>query len=378
MRIEQSEWASASGWTFPAGERLGDKAAVVLTFGERRELEKGLWAADLRRRYPSATLVGCSSAGEILGERVREGTLVATAIGFSETLVRSTRVNVLDAGDSRLAGMRLALGLPHAGLRHVLVLSDGQHVNGTALVEGLTQRLPRGVAVTGGLAGDGDRFQRTYVSLNGSAEEGNVVALGLYGDRLRVGYGSLGGWDAWSREHVVTHAVGNVLDGLDGKPALDVYKSYLGDHAEGLPASGLLYPLNVTTRDGEENVRTLLGVDASKGSITFAGDVPVGSRVRIMRANFDRLVQGASGAAEMTRTLVGDATPQLALLVSCVGRRLVLKERVDEELAAVRRVLGPAPAMTGFYSYGEVCPSAPGASCRLHNQTMTITTLAEA
>ena len=378
MHVEQSEWSPGAGWSYASQGRLGERASLVLTFGERRELEKGLWVAEMRRRHPSALVVGCSSAGEILGERVREGTLVATAIHLAESQARAARVNVLDAGDSRLAGVRLADGLRHAGLRHVLVFSDGQHVNGTHLVEGLTRRLPRGVAVTGGLAGDGDRFKKTCVSLGGSFEEGNIVAVGLYGDRLRAGYGSLGGWDPWSQEHVVTHAVGNVLEGLDGRNALDLYEGYLGDHAPALPASGLLFPLSVTTREGEEYVRTLLGVDRGKGTLTFAGDVPVGSRVRIMRANFDRLVEGASGAAQLTRGLVGDAPAQLALLVSCVGRRLVLKERTDEELSAVRRVLGPAPAMTGFYSYGEICPAAPGASCRLHNQTMTITTLAEA
>jgi hypothetical protein len=61
-----------------------------------------------------------------------------------------------------------------------------------------------------------------------------------------------------------------------------------------------------------------------------------------------------------------------------VGRRLVLRQRIEEEVEAVREVLGGAPVMTGFYSYGEISPLNPSARCALHNQTMTVTTLTEA
>ena len=96
-----------------------------------------------------------------------------------------------------------------------------------------------------------------------------------------------------------------------------------------------------------------------------------------MKANFDRLIDGATGAAGTGRVALGTATPELAILISCVGRKLVLKQRVEEEVESVRDVLGESVVLTGFYSYGEISPFTPGAKCELHNQTMTITTMAE-
>jgi hypothetical protein len=94
-----------------------------------------------------------------------------------------------------------------------------------------------------------------------------------------------------------------------------------------------------------------------------------------MKSNCDRLIDGAVGAAKVCQQTTGAA--QLAVLISCVGRKLVLKQRVEEEIEGVRDVLGSQAALTGFYSYGEICPFVPGGRCELHNQTMTITTFAE-
>jgi hypothetical protein len=97
-----------------------------------------------------------------------------------------------------------------------------------------------------------------------------------------------------------------------------------------------------------------------------------------MKANFERLVDGAEGAANMSNVPFGTSHPDLAILISCVGRKLVLKQRVEEEVERVQEVLGNTTSLTGFYSYGEICPVTPTEKqCELHNQTMTITTFSE-
>lgn len=275
------------------------------------------------------------------------------------------------------AGRELAAQIDPAGLRHVLVLSEGLHVNGSELVRSLTQALPEGVAVTGGLAGDGSRFQHTAVALDERPHGDRVVAIGFYGARLRVGFGSLGGWDPFGPERLVTRSEGSVLYELDGEPALALYKLYLAHHAAQLPASGLLFPLSIRQDDGNGVVRTILGVDERQQSLTFAGDIPQGARARLMRANFDRLIDGASGAAQTSASALRGQAAEVAILISCVGRKLLLQQRVEEEVEAVRHVLGRRPVLAGFYSYGELSPFAASARCELHNQTMTITTLAE-
>lgn len=378
MRIAQSIWSEAAGWAGVGEDADLPDASLVLVFGSTARFEEGAALADLRRRHPRAHLLGCSTAGEICGVRVLDNALVATAVHLERTRVRTACVEVAAAEDSRAAGRRLAAELAADDLCHVFVLSDGLDVNGSALVAGLTEGLPAGVNVTGGLSGDGERFQKTLVLHNGAPKRMQIAALGFYGAALRVGFGSLGGWDPFGPDRVITRAAGNLLYELDGKSALALYRKYLGDYAADLPASGLLFPLLVRSSDDDPGVvRTILGIDEREQSMTFAGDVPQGARARLMKANFDRLIDGATGAARTTYEALDRRSPDLAVLISCVGRKLVLRQRTEEEVEAVREVLGPRAVLAGFYSYGEISPLAPGARCELHNQTMTITTFSE-
>lgn len=378
MEVEQGRWTESNGWQpKPLGE-LGNDAGLVLLFGSRGILRERRELDELRRLYPNAHFMGCSTAGEICGTQVTDESLVVTAVQFERTHLTGASVKIGDAKHSEDAGARLAGSLDPSGLTHAFVLSDGLHVNGSDLVRGLTTNLPDNVTVTGGLSGDGELFQQTLVLWNGVPEEGTIAVLGFYGDHLKVGCASLGGWDPFGPERVVTRSSGNVLYELDGQSALSLYKEYLGDHAKGLPATGLLFPLSIRTQSGETGVvRTILSVNESDQTLTFAGDVPLGSIARLMKANFDRLVDGAVGAAKASLGENPSSTPDLAILISCVGRKLILKQRIEEEVEGVRDVLGDAAVLTGFYSYGEISPFTPNAKCELHNQTMTITTLSE-
>ncbi len=387
MKTEQRTWSRAHGWMPASTGPLAQSAQLVLVFGAPAVLQDPRLVESIRKFYPAAHIFGCSTAGEICGARVSDDSLVATAIHFEHTQVRTAQVSLDANSNGQQAGEFLARMLPHSvgahgesteqKLAHILVLSDGLSVNGSDLVRGLTKNLPVGVAVTGGLAGDGGRFSETMVFRGDAPEKGAIAAVGLYGNRLKVGFGSLGGWDPFGSERLVTRAKGNVLFELDGRPALGLYKQYLGEHAKGLPATGLLFPLSVRAKPGDTPlVRTILAVDEQQQSMTFAGDVPEGATARLAKANVDRLVDGAVGAARASCS-PGAVAPELAILISCVGRKLVLKQRVEEEVEGVRDVLGEQAVLTGFYSYGEIAPFSLGERSELHNQTMTITTFAE-
>jgi hypothetical protein len=373
MQVEQILWSEREGWQKPA--TIAD-AQLVLVFGDRSAFGTADFLRDLATRWPHAARVGCSTAGQIHGTEVFDEGAVATAVRFDHTTVRATTARVT-AAESAAAGAALAEKLQGPNLAHVLIISEGLDINGEALVRGLGERLPPTVSVTGGLSADGEHFKETLVLCDGTAQKNCVVAIGLYGTALRVGCGSLGGWDPFGPERQITRSNGNVLYELDGQSALALYKRYLGDHAADLPASGLLFPLSLRTRDvSAPVVRTILSVNEADQSLTFAGDVPAGGYVRLMKANFDRLIDGAVGAGRVSAEALG--TPvDLALLISCVGRRMVLRQRVEEEVEGVRDIVGNSAAITGFYSYGEISPFTPKARCELHNQTMTVTTLSE-
>ncbi len=378
MRIEQKQWTPEDGWKTECADSAGLPAQLVFVFGSGRAVQNPVLFGEIRRTYPGALIFGCSTAGEICATRVSDESLVTTAVHFEHSRLAGAKTEIKKAGDSFSAGEQLARSLEKEGLRHVFVLSDGLGVNGSDLVKGLTQNLPPDVAVTGGLSADGDRFRQTFVIMDAPGESGAIALVGFYGRKLNIGYGSLGGWDSFGPERTITKSKGNVLFELDGKSALELYKKYLGEHAAGLPATGLLFPLSIRTKEGEPGlVRTILSVDETDQSMTFAGDLPEGAYARLMKANFNRLIEGAAGAAKTSCRSLLTGAPELALLISCVGRKMVLKQRVEEEVEAVRDVVGGQTVLTGFYSYGEISPFISGAACELHNQTMTITTLSE-
>lgn len=377
MKIRQHLWTPSTGWS---GSELaaGDTGPqLVLCFGSPGTLRRGVLFDQLRAWYPGAVITGCSTAGEILGIRVHDDSLVVTAVEFERSTIDWIAVPIPEGAEGLEAARQVAARLVRPGLRHVLAFCDGLAVNGTVFARALREHLPLGVCATGGLAADGDRFVETLVACNDVGLGRQVVAIGFYGDALRVGYGSLGGWDTFGPVRRITRARGNVLFELDGQSALELYKTYLGEHAAGLPGTGLRFPLLLEDdHDGQGLVRTVLGVDEATGSLTFGGDMPEGALVRLMKANVDRLVGGAFVAANAGARRLGGPGAELAVLVSCVGRKLVLRQRVEEEIESVREALGDA-ALTGFYSYGELCPRGELGGCELHNQTMTITTFAE-
>ncbi|MBI2792415.1 MAG: FIST C-terminal domain-containing protein [Gammaproteobacteria bacterium] len=373
---------SNSGWSdrFPL---LDSPNTLILVFAASEYFENVKPIHELIQHYPNSKIIGCSSAGEILGEHILDKSISVAIIKFEQTLLEITRQEILTSEDSLQAGEKIAQALNKNTLRGIFVLSDGLRVNGSELVKGLNKLGNKDIVITGGLAGDGKDFKRTWVLYNGDILTNNIVAIGFYGDKIQIGHASRGGWDVFGPERLVTYSKNNVLYELDNKPALALYKEYLGEKAAGLPATGLLYPLAIrkNSKDTNQLVRTILAVDETAQSLTFAGDIPQGSLAQLMRSNFDRLIASASEAGDVAYHMIFNEdnklqAPILAIAVSCVGRRLLLGERIEEETKSMLEHFPPGTIQIGFYSYGELSPYATG-DCSLHNQTMTVTTFYE-
>jgi hypothetical protein len=342
-------------------------------------VDGGRPALALAEAFPDAVLIGCTTAGEITRVGVFDNTCVVTAVHFEHTAVRAAVSLLGQMDDSRAAGERLARQLVDPQLRAVMVFGQGVAINGSALLAGMTTVIGGGVPITGGLAGDGGAFKRTWTVSREGVSERNIVAVGFYGDQLEFGHGSFGGWAPFGPARKVTHCDGNILYELDGEPALEIYKRYLGEYAKDLPASGLLFPFSMLSHDHAEMglIRTILGIDEENGSLILAGDIDPEGYLKLMHASTDGLVDGSRTAAEAASKMMRHPGEGLAILVSCVGRKLAMGGRVDEEVEAITSAYGPGTTLAGFYSYGEISPFAPGAECKLHNQTMTITFLSE-
>lgn len=352
---------------------------LVLVFGSIKQLAAPDLGARLAAAFPNAVVAGCSTAGEISAQGVSDDVAVVTGVSFGEGSVRLAVTDVAGIPDSAAAGQRLADQLLVAGLNNVLVFGPGIDVNGSGLIEGLASKLPASVRISGGLAGDGGAFKETLTLAGQAVNARTVVAIGFVGEKLAIHHGSFHGWVPFGPARRVTRSDGNLLYELDGEPALEIYKRYLGDYAKDLPASGLLFPFEMLGEDqGKVGlIRTILGVDEEKGSLVLAGDIIENGYLRLMHASTDSLVDGAEEAANRARADTSGDGESLAILVSCVGRKLVMGPRVDEEVEAVADIFGQHAMLTGFYSYGEISPELGGTDCKLHNQTMTITYLTE-
>jgi hypothetical protein len=378
--LHTRSWRPGSGWSAPLPAGLDSPSTLAVIFGAAASDETAAALAEVNACLPSSVRVGCSTAGEIFDAEVRDASVSLAIASFEGVALRKATLPIGDGADSHAVGRDLGAALDAPCLRAVFVLSDGLNVNGSRLAAGLNDALPKHVVVTGGLAADGERFGATWVMGEHAPEQRCVTAVGFYGERMRVGHGCHAGWASFGPERTVTRAEGNVLYELDHKPALALYKSYLGERASGLPATALLFPLAIRAPDddGAPLIRTILGVDEATQSLRFAGDVATGHRARLMRTNTESLIQSAGLAAARAAHQFPEGGSPLSIAVSCVGRRLVLGERTDEEIESALEALPRGAAQVGFYSYGELSPRERGGFCDLHNQTMTVTLLDEA
>jgi hypothetical protein len=377
MKIIQASKLGEQDWNY-FQEKSALKNPLVLVFGNRYLLEDKEVINNIRKEFPYEHIVFGSTAGEILCCNVNENSVSVTAIEFEKSSFVVERENILDYDkDAKTLGKVLYNKIPKENLKHLFVLSEGSYVNGSSLIKGLERDIDSKISITGGMCGDDARFEKTVASYKENPKEGEVILIGFYGETLEITYSSFGGWIPFGPERIITKSEANILYEIDGQPALDLYKNYLGDKARELPQASLLYPLNVTPEGKKEPVvRTILNIDNDNQSMILAGDVPMNSRVQLMMASVDGIGAGAKTAAEFAMKNRRNK-PELAVLVSCIGRKLVMNQRVEEEVEQVRETIGEKIPMTGFYSYGEMAPFNGSRSCELHNQTMTLTLISE-
>ena len=370
MKTQQFYWSKESNWNLP--EAPLQDAQVLFIFAGIDVIETKLAYDELKSHFPKADQIYMSTSGEIMGNEIKDDSLVVTAVQFEKTPIQIQSFEKENQESAFDLGTRIGEGMNSSELKHLLIFSEGHDTNGDHLIEGLKSKINSQIPITGGLAGDAGRFNRTIVGLNNKLSDRMVIAIGLHGDAIRTSYGSKDGWDVFGPIRTITQSSENTLMELDHTNALELYKKYLGDRAQELPGAALLFPLHLTFPDGTKVVRTILSINEDEKTMNFAGTVPVGAKAQFMMANFDRVIQGAANAANQAKM---DVDSQLTLMVSCVGRKLVMKNRTEEELEAVTDTLGSSTYF-GFYSNGEICPTSEGHST-LHNQTMTITTISE-
>ena len=378
MKVSQLVFSSKSELSNFLKDFRHEANDFYIAFADKSYFHDNQINNEISKAFGNAILAGCSSSGEISNKKFSEGTFILTAVKLEKSRIKKCCYKLKDVSESREAGVHLAKQLQSPDLKHVFILSDGINVNGTRLIEGINSVYDEKINVSGGLAGDNGDFVKTYVADADNHFVSNcITAIGFYGNHIQTESGSYGGWDSFGVDRKVTKSSENIVYEIDGKPALELYKSYLGEKAAELPGSALFFPLEMVANEKDEQVvRTILGVNESDNSMTFAGNIPEGSYVKLMKTNMDRVIDGAEKSARSLNDGIRE-TAELLLMVSCVGRKLVLKQLTQDEADAVIENFNSKTVSTGFYSYGEISKGEFHSKCSLHNQTMTVTAVSE-
>ncbi|XOB63309.1 FIST signal transduction protein [Campylobacterota bacterium DY0563] len=368
----QSYFYEENNWNKPFDESLDSENTLIICFGSSnfKNIKDGF--EKLTSTFKNSKIMGCSTAGEIYDDLVYESSLSVVVMKFEKSFIKISSEKCDKAENSFEVGEKICNNLFNEKLKSIFVLSDGLNINGSQLTKGFS-KVSKDLIITGGLAGDGADFKETWILVDNKPVSNYITAVGLYGENIHTAYASGGGWKKFGIDRMVTEAKNNILYKLDHEPALEVYKKYLGDKSEELPASGLLYPLMIKEEGYKESkVRTILGINKKEQSITFAGDIPNGSEVMFMKATFDELVQGAKDAGEKLHQFNYKSENAACIAVSCIGRKLIMGQKIEEELEVIKDILDDKVTLIGYYSYGEISPLNDG-TCDLHNQTMTLT-----
>ncbi|WP_321314756.1 FIST N-terminal domain-containing protein [Halarcobacter sp.] len=368
----QSYFYEENNWNAPFDESLDSENTLIICFGSTRfeDIKDGF--ENLISTYKKSKIIGCSTAGEIYDDLVYESSLSVVIMKFEKSIIKICSEKCINSENSFEVGEKICNNLFNEELKSIFVLSDGLNINGSQLTKGFN-KVSKNTIITGGLAGDGADFKKTWVLVDNKPVSNYITAVGLYGDNIHTAYANGGGWKKFGIDRMVTEAKNNILYKLDYEPALQVYKKYLGDKSENLPASGLLYPLMIKEEGYKESkVRTILGINKQEQSITFAGDIPNGSEVMFMKATFDELAQGAKEAGDKLQRFDYKNKNATCIVVSCIGRKLIMGQKIEEELEAIKDILDNKINLIGYYSYGEISPLNDG-TCDLHNQTVTLT-----
>jgi hypothetical protein len=376
MKIIQASKNGTENWRY-----LQTKVALVnplvLVFANRYLLEDESNIKTIKEEFPYENLVFASTSGEILDGSIQDNSISITAIEFENSTYIIERENISRFNkQTNMLGEAVLKKIPKDNLRHLFVIADGL-LDGSKLIEGLENNLSKSISITGGLCGDDARFEKTLSSHNDNPKTGEVVLIGLYGDSLEVSFASAGGWFPFGPERKITRSIGNIVYEIDNKPALEVYKNHLAHRAISLPSASLSFPLNVTYEGKKEAVvRTILAIDEQNNTLILAGDAPENAKVQLLMASVDALIDGAQNATELA-IKDRENKAELALLVSCIGRKLVMNKRVSEETEYVKESLDEGTLISGFYSYGQIAPFNGNDYTNLHNQTMTVTLISE-
>jgi hypothetical protein len=359
-----------------AAEQALEKAEVdrpdfVFMFGSIGYDQRSLVRA-VREATGGAPFTGCSAAGTINGDDADESnfSVVVTVISSDELHWTNGIATGLE-DDPRAVGTQVAEELlPHLSTDTLglFVFPDGLTENFDHFIAGLEENLPSDqfLPLWGGGAGNNFNAEApTYQYCDDEVISGGVSYALLSGEAHT----------AWAISHsvipiggerVVTRSEENVIYEIDGKPAVEVLKEYLPEHALAADRDWLRYAISLALsfkapsymKDEEYIVRGVPQLNLTDGSITVQTEVEEGTSIWFSSRDVEKITTGFDRMAAQIKEQLEGEQPELVFQFECVTRgQLMFREQ--EKLRLLKRFrqsVGPEAPWVGFYTIGEIGP----------------------
>lgn len=366
--------------------RHGGVPDILIVFGACRFDHRKLLAG-IRSITGDIPMVGGTTAGEISTSGFSKQSAVIMALS-SPILDFTTSIGLNMSKDEKACSVSLARKIRRKkavkNAVSLLIFPNGMGGDGVKVIEGLHQVMGTNIEIIGGYLGDDERFENTFQYYNGKVYKDAIPALLISGENgFETGIGVRSGFESIGNRFYCTDSENNIVKKFDEERALDLYREFLGEErSKRLPGICLEYPFGLIDEKvsiaGKDyfQLRCGLTVDREEGTITLAASIPKGSALTITTASRGEIINGAKLAALQAREALKNTVPQAILMLSCVGRKLVLGRRTQEEVDAVKEILGEDVPIIGFYTYGEIGPidkmREELAITRFHNETVVL------
>ncbi len=328
----------------------------------------------INEAWPGIQLIGCTTDGELSSCQGFKEDSISLLLLASDTIEFTTGLGrEVSQGAEAACSRAVAEARAKTTLEPSVCIATPESLTGAGqqIVVALAKALGDNVTLSGGAAGDQMRLVRTLQFFGREVVSDGVPILLLSGPLVHsMGVGH--GWKPVGEPGVITRSDGCVVYEIDGAPAIDFYRRFLGDQFKPKPE----FPLVIVNDDGEpEYLRETPGdIDEHTGAITYLADLPEGARVQVSITDRAAILDGC--AESIRRALQGfpdTKKPEAAIIVSCAARRLLLGTKTGEEFRILKESIGDEVPFCGFYTYGEIGPQETDRTKSImHHETFTI------
>ena len=311
---------------------------------------------------PQCKIIGATAAGEILNGKIFENKCILSISVFEKTVINTILIKEKISNFNK--GVEIARKLISQDTKAIISFGDTS-IDGQAFLDGINS-IDNKIVISGGIAGNSNSTDETYVFTENGVEKDSVVAAALNSKDLYVNNESNLNWVPIGKEYEVTEAEGNVIKSIDNISAQEFYGKYLGiNNNEQIARIGAKFPLMIKRNNRYMGNPVMKSVNNKE--IIVSSKINIGEKIRIGYGDFREILMGSKSVYDKIKNHPSESL----FIYSCDSRKKFLKEIAAEEIAPI----SGDSSTSGFYTFGEF--NHVNNENIFYTETMTILVLSE-